>query len=253
MTLFRVSPSPPPPKQTKIQMTPNVCHFLQDSLAESRRKKTNVMCNIYPELWEVYHKKSLPKRQKCREKVPKKRQVVKKLFQLDFWVVLLAVPKSRPKKKGVDTLSLTHTDSWYLPGCAIPKRKLKLIFQLPTSICRCFLLLVSGRDFRPTILSKPFQPRCFCHAPKLCHTQLMGQACLLHACLASSRSLRLRSEVSRFPRWDLEGPPRRNPSWWGSTHTFEKYWAQIKLDQIFPRVKKFKKYLKPTRKDQWFL
>ena len=39
------------------------------------------------------------------------------------------------------------------------------------------------------------KPRCFCHAPKGCHTQLMGQACLLHACFASSRSLRLRSCV----------------------------------------------------------
>lgn len=197
MTLFRVSPSPPPPKQTKIQMTPNVCHFLQDSLAESRRKKTNVMCNIYPELWEVYHKKSLPKRQKCREKVPKKRQVVKKLFQLDFWVVLLAVPKSRPKKKGVDTLSLTHTDSWYLPGCAI---HLQVLFAFS------FRERFSAHNLVETFPTKMLLP-CTEIMPHAIDGASMFIACLSR--LKSQSQVKKRSVP--FPAVGPGGPPKKEP------------------------------------------
>lgn len=119
-----------PPKQTKIQMTPNVCHFLQDSLAESRRKKTNVMCNFYPELWEVYHKKSLPKRQKCREKFQKSVRRWRNFSSWIFGSFCWLSQKVVKKKRGGYTV--LDPDRQLVPARRHPKRKLKLIFQLPT-------------------------------------------------------------------------------------------------------------------------
>ena len=152
---------------------------------------------VYPELREV-----------CKNSLPSCQLLPFKDWEtfVDFLVeavlsrnntAVFQVQQAVPKKG--DTLPETNSCQ---PGCARPQKGNN---HLPTLHLQVLLLLVSQRvvgphfyDFQLSLcrISGVLQkPRCFCHAPKGCHTQLMGQGCPLHPRLSSCLGLRLSGGV----------------------------------------------------------